>query len=102
MKILEAWARGVPVVATTAAAAGLEDGDGPALLQEDAAAELASTFESLAHDPDLRESLEREGRRILALRHDPAKIGARWLELYRETSSGPVAAPQPRGHFQGT
>jgi hypothetical protein len=53
---------------------------------------MASTLENLAHDPDLRESLEREGRRILTMRHDPAKIGARWLALYRDASSGLAAA----------
>jgi hypothetical protein len=86
MKVLEAWARGVPVVATTTAAAGLEAGADAALLQEAAPAELAVTVETLAHDPDLRERLVSEGRRLLAVRHDPKAIAARWLELYREAA----------------
>ena len=83
MKILEAWSRGVPVVATEAAAAGLEKGAEMALLRESDPAALALAIETLAHDPDYREALVGAGHRQLALHHDPAAIGARWLELYR-------------------
>jgi hypothetical protein len=91
MKILEAWARGVPVVATTAAAAGLETGADAALLRKDTPAELAVAIETLAHDPDLREQLAAEGRRLLALRHDPKAIAGRWLEVYREAKGWQAA-----------
>ena len=83
MKILEAWSRGVPVVATDAAAAGLENGAEKALLRESDPAALALAIETLAHDPDQREALVGAGRRQLELHHDPAAIGARWLDLYR-------------------
>ncbi|HEX2465462.1 MAG TPA: glycosyltransferase family 4 protein [Thermoanaerobaculia bacterium] len=83
MKILEAWSRGVPVVATEAAAAGLEDGAESALLRESDPAALALAIEKLAHDPDRRKALVVAGRRQLARHHDPSAIGARWLELYR-------------------
>jgi glycosyltransferase involved in cell wall biosynthesis len=83
MKILEAWARGVPVVATEAAASGLASGAESALLRESDPAALALALETLAHDPDQREALIGAGRRNLARHHDPSAIGARWLELYR-------------------
>lgn len=86
MKILEAWARGVPVVATEAAAAGLADGAEDAVLRESDPAALALAIETLARDPDRREALVGAGRRQLALHHDPAAIGARWLELYRSVA----------------
>jgi hypothetical protein len=83
MKILEAWARGVPVVATEAAASGLANGAEKALLRRSDPASLAVAIETLAHDPDQREKLVGAGRRTLARHHDPSAIGARWLELYR-------------------
>jgi hypothetical protein len=83
MKILEAWARRVPVVATEAAASGLAHGAESALLRESDPAALALAIETLAHDPDRREELIGAGRRNLARHHDPSAIGARWLELYR-------------------
>jgi hypothetical protein len=83
MKILEAWARGVPVVATDAAASGLANGAESALLRESDPAALALAIETLAHDPDRREHLVGAGRHNLARHHDPSAIGARWLELYR-------------------
>ena len=89
MKILEAWARGVPVVATEAAAAGLADGADSALVRESDPAALALAIETLAHDPDRRQALVSAGRRMLERHHDPSAIGARWLELYR---SSPLAA----------
>ena len=63
MKILEAWSRGVPVVATEAAAAGLAHGAETALLRESDPAALALAIETLAHDPDRREALVGAGRR---------------------------------------
>jgi hypothetical protein len=84
MKILESWSRGVPAVATTAAAAGLAEGDG-AVRESDPAA-LALAIERLAHDPDRRKALIAAGRRILSRHHDPSTIGARWLELYQSVA----------------
>jgi SAM-dependent methyltransferase len=86
MKILEAWARGIPAVATPQAAAGLEEGFAAALLRETAPAAFAAAVESLASDGYPREGLVSEGRRLLAHQHDPTAIGVRWLEIYREAA----------------
>jgi hypothetical protein len=86
MKILEAWARGIPAVATPQAAAGLEEGFAAALLRETAPAAFAAAVESLASDGYPREGLVSEGRRLLAHHHDPTAIGVRWLEIYREAA----------------
>jgi glycosyltransferase involved in cell wall biosynthesis len=84
------------VVATTAAAAGLADDAATALLRADDPAEMALAIEGLAHDPDQREALIEAGRRVLATRHDPAAIGARWLDVYqRAVRSGRVATTHP-------
>ncbi len=86
MKILEAWARGVSVVATEAAAAGLEDGAEDAVVRESDPAALALAIETLARDPNRRQALVAAGRRTLERHHDPPAIGARWLELYRSVA----------------
>jgi polysaccharide biosynthesis protein PslH len=79
MKILEAWARGVPVVATAAAAAGVGAGD---VLPTGADARgMASALLRLAGDPALARSLVEGGRALLRMRHDPRRIAFRIVEL---------------------
>ncbi|HET9795988.1 MAG TPA: glycosyltransferase family 4 protein [Thermoanaerobaculia bacterium] len=79
MKILEAWARGVPVVATRAAAAGLGRTD--ALLLADDAAGFVAAVESLAARPAEARRLAELGRRELVRSHDPAAVAARLREI---------------------
>jgi glycosyltransferase involved in cell wall biosynthesis len=89
MKILEAWARGLPVMATPEAAAGLEAEDGRELLLAEDGPGFASALGRLASEPGLREHLVAAGRRCLAERHDPAAVSRRLLEIY-----GLVAEPR--------
>jgi hypothetical protein len=86
IKILEAWARGVPVVATPAALAGLEVEDGrEALLARDAG-EFASAISRLHREPALAAALVEEGRRARRERHDPLAIARRMMEEYARSS----------------
>jgi glycosyltransferase involved in cell wall biosynthesis len=85
MKILEGWARGVPIAATPAATAGLVASDG-ALVSEGDPVALAAAIERLACHPEQRKAIVDAGRRALAKHHDPPAIGARWLELYRSVT----------------
>jgi glycosyltransferase involved in cell wall biosynthesis len=78
MKILEAWARGIPVVASPAAAAGLESVDG--VLVAANASEFAAAVDDLAGRPDAVRRLVEAGRRDLARFHDPPEIAGRLLE----------------------
>ena len=82
MKGLEAWARGVPVVASPEAAASLAAEDGRQLLVAEDPAALARALSRLADDPALATSLVAGGRSLLAERHDPARVAQRLLELY--------------------
>lgn len=82
MKILEAWARGVPVVATPTAAAGLDAEDGRELLLATDPEGFAAAVERVESEEGLRERLILAGRRALETRHDGAAIARRLRGLY--------------------
>jgi hypothetical protein len=92
MRILEAWARGLPVVATTVAARGLEVSSGRELLIADSPEAFAAATRRLAHDLGLRAALVEGGREYLRARHDPAAATDGLIAVYRE------AIRQHRGH----
>jgi hypothetical protein len=89
MKVLESWARGVPVVATPEGAAGLEATDGVDLLVAKDAAGFIAAFRRLAAEPQLPEALVRAGRAALRRRHDPAAVARSLLDLYASLISHP-------------
>ena len=76
IKILEAWARGVPVVATPAALAGLEAEDGREALVARDAGEFAAAIGRIHREPALAAALVEAGRRARRERHDPESGGA--------------------------
>jgi glycosyltransferase involved in cell wall biosynthesis len=86
MKILEAWARGVPVVATPTALAGLEAKDGRDALVAADPASFARALKRLKDEPGLAASLVEGGRRSLAERHDPAKVARDLLAIYESVA----------------
>lgn len=83
MRVLEAWARGVPVIASPAAIAGLDAVDGRDVLVAAAGREFAAAAARLTGDAALRARLVHEGRATLARRHDPKQIAKATLEVYR-------------------
>lgn len=98
MKILEAWARGVPVVCTPEAAAGLAAEDGRELLLAETPEAWAVAVARLRDRPSDREALVSAGRRALAERHAPAGAAACLVEVYRgarEAASGASPAGGP-------
>jgi hypothetical protein len=84
MKVLEAWARGVAVIASPAAAAGLGTRDGEALLLAERAEDWVAAIARLHADPALAAALGVAGRGILAARHDPATVAAAWERLVED------------------
>jgi len=86
IRILDAWARGVPVVATPEAAAGLDAEDGRELLLARDGREFAAAFARLAAEPDLARRLTALGREALARSHDPASSAAELEGVYRWAS----------------
>jgi hypothetical protein len=88
MKILEAWARGLPVVATPEAAAGLEARDGEDLLLARDGPGFAAALARLAADPSLPAALVAGGRASLRARHAPAAVAERLAAVYRRATGG--------------
>ncbi len=84
IKILEAWARGVPVVATPAALAGLEAQGGREALVARDASEFARAIARLHREPGLVEKLVEAGRQARRERHEPGVVGEGLVAAYRE------------------
>jgi glycosyltransferase involved in cell wall biosynthesis len=82
MKILEAWARGVCVVATPEAGSGLEAEDGRELLVAPDAPGFMAALQRLTREPELRGGLIAAGRAALAARHDPGRIAGALVNVY--------------------
>ena len=70
VRILEALARGVPVVTTTMGAEGIEVRDGEHLLLADTPDAFAAAVTRLLADPALRRSLAGNGRRLVEQQYD--------------------------------
>jgi glycosyl transferase family 1/glycosyl transferase family 4 len=83
IKILEAWARGVPVVATPAALAGLEAQDGREALIARDPREFAAAVARLHGETALAASLIEAGRRARRVRHDPGEVARGMVGAYR-------------------
>jgi hypothetical protein len=81
MRILEAWARGVVLIASPQAASGLAAHDGRELLLARTADEFAMAVDRLATIPGLAERLISGGRARLAADHAPARFAARFHSL---------------------
>ena len=82
IKVLEAWARGVPVVGTPAALAGLEVEEGREALVARDASEFSRAIGRLHQEPGLAETLVEAGHRARQERHDPARIAERLVQEY--------------------
>lgn len=84
IKLLEAWAAGIPVVATTAGAAGLAGRADEHLLVADDPATLATQIGRLLADPALGRRLAAAGRALVTARYDWSVIRPQLLACYRE------------------
>lgn len=83
MRILDAWARGLPVVASSVAARGLGVEHGRELLIADDAHGWIDAVAAL-QSPKRREDLVAAGRAYLARHHDAGALTERLLGVYRD------------------
>lgn len=84
MRILEAWARGLPVVATPVAAQGLSVASGRELSIADTAEEFCAALVSLAENRKAYAARVDAGRTYLSERHDPERTSRALLDIYRQ------------------
>lgn len=91
LKIVEAWARGRPVLSTGVGAEGLDAADGEHLLLAESGADFADAFDRLLADQGLRERIVTAARARAEERHDWKCLAARFREHCEEiarSSSG--------------
>jgi glycosyltransferase involved in cell wall biosynthesis len=88
LKILEAGAFGVPVVATPEAAAGLWQSIRPWGLTACTAGEFAASCRSLLADGGRSRLLGLAGRRAVAARFSSARVDSAWAAMFRRLHEG--------------
>jgi glycosyltransferase involved in cell wall biosynthesis len=93
LKVLEAAAARVPIVATRLASEGLPFHDGTHLLHAETPEEFVAALVRLRRDPALAGRLTDAAWQV-AQEYDWRRIGARLVELYRGWSSGDRARPR--------
>jgi hypothetical protein len=84
MRILEAWARGVPVIASPAAVAGLATRANEDVLVAESADAFAEAAARVTDSSAFRGRLVAGGRVALRTHHRPEAIAAAMLSLYEE------------------
>lgn len=85
LKILEAWAAGVPVAATGIGASGLEGEHGVHYLRADTVEELADATTRLLTEDNLGFNLARNARSLVEARYDWSAIGTQLSGMLKET-----------------
>jgi polysaccharide biosynthesis protein PslH len=88
LRVLESWARGLPVVATPAAARGLDIASGRELLIASTPAAFADSIARVHADVTLRDALVESGRTYLRLRHNPATQAQELAKIYANATEG--------------
>jgi glycosyltransferase involved in cell wall biosynthesis len=102
LKVLEAWAAGVPVVASPHAAAGTTATPGCELRVADVAGEWVAAIEALLDDPAERLRLAAAGRERLEAGYGPAAVAAGWRRHAADAAcsvssgGGLLQPPSPR------
>jgi GT2 family glycosyltransferase/glycosyltransferase involved in cell wall biosynthesis len=100
VKILEAFASGIPVVSTSLGAEGLAVKSGSELMLADSPAAFAAACVQLLHKPDQAQALAASARRLVETRYDWPVVMAKlervyWELISRRRGVRGAAAPQP-------
>ena len=87
IKLLEAFARGVPIVTTRLGALGLDVTDGVHLLLAETPEDIAAACRRLRDDPALGDRLRAEAARLVAERYEASLVEGRIRRAHAELSS---------------
>jgi len=82
LKILEAMAANVPVVSSRIGAEGLDYQPNENILMAENADEFTSAISRIRNEPELRRSLQQNGRKLVQKRYDWSAIGAKLHKCY--------------------
>jgi glycosyltransferase involved in cell wall biosynthesis len=82
VKILDAWAHGLPVVSTRIGAEGLEISQEQNILIADSPQEFAAAVIRLLEDPGFRQHLSAGGRKNVARTYDWEQVYHLWDAIY--------------------
>jgi glycosyltransferase involved in cell wall biosynthesis len=86
VKILDAWAQGIPIVSTTIGAEGIMYMPGKDILIADSAEDFARAVLKIMVDDSLAQSLSFSGRRTLEDCYDWRKIYPAWDAVYQQVA----------------
>ncbi|MFV2044549.1 MAG: glycosyltransferase family 4 protein [Anaerolineales bacterium] len=92
VRILEGFARGMPMVTTTIGLEGIEATPGQEILVADEASEFANAVLALLRDGRLRKSLAENGRRLVERKYDWRRALTPLDEVYSVEAMGARAA----------
>lgn len=93
IKILDAWAAGLPIISTSVGASGLTYTEGDDILVEDDLAAFPGRIDELLNTPSLMERL-REGARAAALPYTWEAIGERYVTALQTLADDGRRNPQ--------
>jgi glycosyltransferase involved in cell wall biosynthesis len=99
-KILEAFARAVPVVSTTLGYEGIEAVPGEHLLVADDPASFADAIVRLAGDELLARRLTKSARRLAKAKYDWRRVGQALDAVYDSLSGGRLTSLPAAGHME--
>jgi polysaccharide biosynthesis protein PslH len=98
MRILEAWARGLPVVATSVAARGLAVESGRELIVADDAQSFILALQRIQNETGFREHLIENGRAYLVRHHSIADTAGKLVNIYAEVRRGSANRESDKTH----
>lgn len=101
MKILEALGAGMPIVATSIAAQGIEVGDPPALRIADSDSAFARAVIELLDDPIERTRMGMAGRALVQEKYNSRRIATAYSRLLHRLRYGEEPATEPEMGFEG-
>lgn len=84
LKILDAWAMGLPVVSTSIGCEGLEARDGENIIIRDNPEEFARGVIEILANRQIREDLGRNGRKTVLDHYSWERVGAKLRNTYRQ------------------
>jgi glycosyltransferase involved in cell wall biosynthesis len=87
VKILDAWARGVPIVSTSIGAEGIRYLDGENILIADEPSDFAAATLKLIQNRPMAFQLAQAGRQWVAEHYDWRTIYRAWDDIYRDKFS---------------